>query len=124
MSAPVINAEATTAPAPKPRRPRPLLLNGNNMLLWTGQTIFSTGTQASGLAFPLLVFALTGSLTQAGFMGAVRAARYLLFSLLAGALIDRWNRKAVMIVRDAGRSLALGSIPVALFLGEFTLAQL
>lgn len=57
-------------------------------------------------------------------MGAGRAAPYLLLSLPAGALIDRWNRKAVMIVCDAGRALALGSIPVALFLGELTLTQL
>lgn len=44
MSAPVINAEATTALAPKPRCPRPLLLNGIYMLFWTGQTISSMGT--------------------------------------------------------------------------------
>src|SRR5258707_2042869 len=115
--------------APTPPRVRPLLFNGNYMLLWSGQAISSIGTQASGLAFPLLVFALTGSATQAGFMGAVRAAPYLLFSLPAGALIDRWNRKVVMILCDAGRALALGSIPLAVVvqpvgLAHLTLAQL
>src|SRR5260221_9347700 len=110
--------------APKPQRVRPLLFNGNYMVLWSGQAISSIGTQASGLAFPLLVFALTGSAAQAGFMGAVRAAPYLLFSLPAGALIDRWNRKVVMILCDAGRSLALSSIPIALLLQQVGLAHL
>lgn len=110
--------------APKPQRVRPLLFNRNYMLLWSGQAISSMGTMASSLAFPLLVLALTSSAAPAGFMGAVRAAPYLLFSLPAGALIDRWNRKAVMILCDAGRALALGSIPVALVLQQFGLAQL
>src|SRR5258707_4309428 len=82
--------------APKPQRVRPLLFNGNYMLLWSGQAISSIGTQASGLAFPLLVFALTRSAAQASFMGAVPSAPYLLFSLPSGALIDPWYRKAAM----------------------------
>ncbi len=129
MSAPTANPEAPAAPRQQPNKLRPLLLNRDYMLLWSGQGISSMGTQASMIAFPLLILALTGSAAQAGFMGAVRAVPYLLFSLPAGALIDRWNRKAVMIVCDAGRAIALGSIPVALFLeqrglGQLTLAQL
>lgn len=124
MSTPSLIPQDASSHAPKPPRVRPLLFNGNYMLLWSGQAISSIGTQASGLAFPLLVFALTGSAAQAGFMGAVRAAPYLLFSLPAGALIDRWNRKVVMILCDAGRVLALGSIPVAVVLQQVGLAQL
>jgi predicted MFS family arabinose efflux permease len=54
----------------------------------------------------------------------VRAAPYLLFSLPAGALVDRWDRKRAMILCDAGRALALGSIPLALLFGRLTVAQL
>src|SRR5581483_6584116 len=118
MTAPILTPNATTS-TPKPRKPRPLFLNGNYMLLWSGQTISSMGTQASNLAFPLFVLLLTGSAAQAGFMGAVRAVPYLFFSLPAGALVDRWNRKAVMIFCDAGRALAMGSIPVALRRQQF-----
>lgn len=115
--------EAPTRQAP-PRKPRPLWRNRDYMLLWGGQTVSSVGTQVSMVAFPFLVLALTGSPAQAGFMGGLRALPYLIFSLPAGALIDRWDRKRVMIVCDAGRALALGSIPVALFLGQLTLTQL
>ncbi|MBF6589392.1 MAG: MFS transporter [Ktedonobacterales bacterium] len=107
-----------------PRKPRPLWRNRDYMLLWSGQAVSTIGSQASLIAFPFLVLALTGSPAQAGFMGALRAVPYLLFSLPAGALIDRWNRKLVMILCDAGRALALGSIPVALLFGPISLTQL
>jgi len=129
MTASVVNPQAPVA-APQqqpqlPTKPRPLLFNRDYMLLWSGQAISSMGTQASTVALPFLVLLVTtGSLAQAGFIGAVRAIPYILFSLPAGALIDRWNRKAVMIICDAGRAIALGSIPVALVLQLFGLGQL
>lgn len=106
------------------KKPRSLWFNRDYMLLWSGQVISSTGTQISQLAFPLLILALTGSPAQAGFAGALRALPYLIFSLPAGALIDRWNRKYVMIFCDTGRALSMGSIPLALALGHLTVLQL
>ena len=105
-------------------RPRSLWRNRDYMLLWSGQAVSSIGTQASTLAFPLLILALTDSPAVAGFASALRALPYLIFSLPAGALIDRWDRKRVMVLCDAGRAIALGSIPVALALGHLSVAQL
>jgi MFS family permease len=68
------------------------------MLLWSGQVISSMGTQVSQLAFPLLILFLTHSPALAGLLGALRALPYLIFSLPAGALIDRWDRKRVMML--------------------------
>src|SRR5215469_11576168 len=107
-----------------PRRPRSLWLNRDFMLLWSGQVVSNVGTQVSTLAFPLLILALTGSPAQAGFAGALRALPYLIFSLPAGALIDRWDRKLTMILCDTGRALSLASIPVALAIGHLTIIQL
>ncbi len=72
--------------------------NRDYMLLWSGQLVSSVGGQVSQLAFPLLILALTHSPAQAGLAGALRALPYLIFSLPAGALIDRWDRKRVMIL--------------------------
>lgn len=93
------------------------------MILWAGQAISSTGSQVSRIAFPLLVLTLTGSPAQAGFAAALSTVPYVVLSLPAGALVDRWNRKRVMIVCDSARTVALGSIPVALTLGSLTIAQ-
>lgn len=57
-------------------------------------------------------------------MSAFGSIPYMLFMLPAGALVDRWNRKLVMIICDSGRALALGSIPVAFMLGHLTIGQL
>ena len=107
-----------------PRKSVPLWRNRDYMLLWSGQIVSSTGTRVSQLALPLLVLALTNSPAQAGLVGAMRGIPSALFILPAGALVDRWNRKLVMILCDTGRALALGSIPLALLLGHLTLAQL
>jgi MFS family permease len=103
---------------------RSLWHNRDYMLLWSGQLVSSVGSQVSQLAFPLLILALTHSPAQAGLAGALRALPYLIFSLPAGALIDRWDRKRVMILSDTVRGLALGSIPLAFAFGHLTILQL
>lgn len=106
------------------RPPDSLKRNRDFLLLWSGQAVSAVGSQVSQLAFPLLILAVTGSPAQAGFLGAMRGLAYVLFGLPAGAYVDRWDRKRVMIVSDTVRALALGSIPVALALGRLTLVQL
>ncbi len=86
--------------------------------------VSSIGTEVSTLAFPLLILALTGSPATAGFAGALRALPYLIFSLPAGALIDRWDRKRVMILCDSGRALSMISIPIALAFGHLSILQI
>ncbi len=95
------------------------------MLLWSGQAVSATGSGVTNIAFPLFVLALThGNAAVAGFTGAMGTIPYVIFSLPAGALIDRWNRKLVMMLCDVGRALALGSIPLALALHVLTIAQM
>lgn len=105
-------------------RPKTLWSNHNFVLLWSGQIISTIGTQISLIAFPWLILTLTGSPAQAGLIAAIRVLPYILFGLPAGALVDRWNRKWVMLCCDIGRALALGSIPIALAAGFLTVAQL
>src|SRR6266516_6188555 len=107
-----------------PRRSKALWLNRDYMLLWSGQIVSNIGTQVSQLAFPLLILALAGSAAQAGFAGALRALSYIIFSLPAGALIDRWDRKRTMILCDAARAISLASIPVTYALGDLTMIQI
>lgn len=103
---------------------RTLWHNRDYLLLWSGQIISSLGTQLSLLAFPLLILALTKSPAQAGIVGTLRALPYIVLSLPAGALVDRWNRKKIMIYCDAGRALCMLSIPLAAVVGHMTLFQI
>ncbi|HEX6480430.1 MAG TPA: MFS transporter [Ktedonobacteraceae bacterium] len=106
------------------RHPKSLWRNRDYMLLWSGQALSDIGGAVSELAFPLLVLAVTHSPSQAGFVAALRALPATLFSLFAGVLVDRWDRKRVMLVCDAGRALSLASIPLAFALGHLTVWQL
>jgi predicted MFS family arabinose efflux permease len=114
------------APDGVPERPETARLFHNRdwVLLWSGQLVSVVGTQISQLAYPLLMLALTKSPAQAGFISSARILPYLLLGLPAGAFVDRWDRRRLMIVCDAGRALALGSIPIVLALGRLPLAQL
>lgn len=102
----------------------PLWKNRDYVLLWSGQTVSIIGTQVSTIAFPLLVLALTNSPIQAGIVGAARTIPYLLFTLPAGAWVDRWDRKYVMIACNVVSGIALASIAVALLLGTITIPQI
>ncbi len=108
----------------KPLRQRwSLWRNRDYMLLWSGQTISTLGSGVSTIAFPFLILGMTGSPALAGIAAGLRTLPYLFLSLPVGALIDRWNRKWVMILCDTGRAIALGSIPLAVILGHLTIAQ-
>ena len=117
---PDVRNESTELPVQKPV---PLWRNRDYLLLWSGQTISNVGGGISLVAFPLLALAMSGSPVVAAVAGMLRTLPNSLY-LVAGALVDRWNRKYVMILCDSGRMLSLASIPVALLLGHLTIWQL
>jgi MFS family permease len=90
--------------------PIPLRRNRDFILLQAGQLLSATGTQASALAYPLLVLALTHSPAKAGIVGAVRIIPFAGFALIAGVAADRWDRKRTMLVADAIQFLAIATL--------------
>ncbi len=98
--------------------------NRDFVLLESGQTISSLGSNISGLAFLLLILALTHSPAQAGLIVALKSLPFLILALPAGAWVDRWNRKWVIILCDTGRALSLASIAIAAAIGHLTIVQL
>ncbi len=94
------------------------------MLLWSGQLISVLGSRISQISLPLLILALTRSPAQAGTVAALLGLPYLLFGLLAGVLIDRWDRKRTMLACEAINGTATATIPLALWTGHFSMPQL
>src|SRR5881628_2359434 len=93
---------------------------------WFGQTISLFGDQITLLALPLAaVLVLHAGPAQMGYLGAAALIPNLLFSLHAGALVDRrGRRRQTMIFAAFGRAALLATIPVAYWLGVLSLAQL
>jgi predicted MFS family arabinose efflux permease len=98
--------------------------NRDYMLLWSGQVVSTLGSSAASIIYPLLILAITNSPGAAGVASALRALPYLLFSLPVGALIDRWDRKRVMITSDLLRALVVLTVPVALWFDVLSLPQI
>jgi MFS family permease len=93
--------------------------------LWSAQTISQFGSAVSQVAVPLVaVLSLDASAFEVAALATVEFLPFLLFTLPAGVWVDRLPRRPILVIADAGRALALGSIPLAAAVGQLTLAQL
>src|ERR1700730_4288232 len=92
-------------------------LSSNYWKYWFGQTISNLGSSITLFALPLLVYKLTGSALNLAISTAANMLPYLLFGLLLGAVMDRVNRKRLMISVDILRALVIATIPLAAMLG-------
>ncbi|NBW72798.1 MAG: MFS transporter [Microbacteriaceae bacterium] len=93
--------------------------------LWVGQTVSSFGSQISGLALPVIAVTLLNATEfQMGLLNAANTSAFLVFGLLAGALVDRWIKRQVMITADLIRMVAIGLIPVLWFAGILNIYHL
>jgi MFS transporter, DHA3 family, macrolide efflux protein len=82
--------------------------------IWLGQVVSAFGSALGSFALGVWVFNETGSVTQFGLLAFFAALPGLLFSPIAGALVDRWDRRRTMIVSDL--VAALGTVAIALLL--------
>ena len=86
--------------------------------LWSALSISLMGSAITTLALPLIAArTLHASALQMGILAAAGQAPYLLFSLAAGAWIDRMRRRPILVVSDVASSLLLLSIPIAAVFG-------
>jgi MFS family permease len=93
---------------------------------WAGESVSLFGDQITLIALPLAgVLALHASAAEMGYLTAAEIAPALVFSLHAGAWLDRYgHRRETMIATVVGRAALLATIPAAYWLGILTLAQL
>lgn len=96
----------------------PLRRNRDFNILWSGQVLSSLGTRVSGIAIPLLVLAHTHSPAKAGIAEFAGALPLFVLTLPAGALVDRWNRKRLLVVCDTVRCVAYVTLAVAIAAGR------
>ena len=73
------------------------------LLLWTGHLISHAGDAIYQIALPWLVLDLTGSKTTTSLVALSVYLPAVLFSLMAGVVADRFDRRRVMIFSDLTR---------------------
>jgi MFS family permease len=99
--------------------------HGEFMKLWTGQTVSLIGSQVTLLALPLAAILLfKASAFQVGLLSTVEFLPFLLFGLPVGVWVDRLLRRPILVLADLGRFVAIGSVPLAYWLGVLHLWHL
>lgn len=69
-------------------------------VIWVGQTLSLLGSAMTGFGLSVWAWEKTGQATALAMVGFFFTGATMLASPFAGALVDRWNRKVVMIVSD------------------------
>jgi len=83
------------------------------IIIWLGQIVSGIASSIMAVALPIWIFGLTGSGTAVGLLEFFFFGSYLLFTLFAGVLIDRYSRKMMMLVYDF---LSLSAMAILLVL--------
>ena len=86
--------------------------NRSFTLLWAGQLISSMGSAFTTLAASILVYRITGSAFSVGLMLIATAGPTILIGLIAGVIVDRYDRKRIMLVSELLRPLLILLIPI------------
>jgi MFS family permease len=90
-----------------------LALNGSFSALWAGQFISLLGDRLHQLALVAVVWILTESEFATGMIFFAATLPNLLLGPIAGTLVDRWDRKEVLIVSDIVRAAIVLLLPLA-----------
>jgi MFS family permease len=112
-------------PGRAPYRPSVKVAGGTGFAkLRAAQGISNLGDGVYGTALPLLAATLTRDPLLVSLVSFAEWLPWLLFGLLSGALLDRWDRRRVMWTVDAARFAIVASLAVAVLADQASIALL
>lgn len=71
------------------------------LILWSTQSLSQLGSAMTNFALTLWLYQKTGSALQTALLSICSYAPYVIMSIFAGTLSDRWDKKKVMLICDA-----------------------
>ena len=107
-----------------PQAPPPLRRNWRFQTLWIGSTTSLTGMTAADVAYPLVILTLTGSPALAGLFGFLQASAMVLAGLPAGQVVDRCDRRRVLIAAESVRAATAGTVALLFAVHQLSLPVL
>ena len=90
-------------------------------IVWVGQAVSLLGTSMTAFALTIWAYELTGKATALALAGFFHVTPLLIFSPIAGAIVDRSNRKLMMMISDLGSGIATIGILVLFLTGQLEL---
>lgn len=87
------------------------------LLLWGTQSLSALGSGMTSFALVLWLYRQTGSALETALLSICSYAPYVLMSIFAGALSDRWNKRRTMLCCDALAAMSTVAVFALLRLG-------
>ena len=87
------------------------------LLVWSGQTVSMVGDSLTLFAVGVFIYQRTHAVTPLGLMLLLTLTPGILAGPVAGVLVDRWDRRRVLVACNLGAAL-LTALPVALLLAN------
>lgn len=84
------------------------------LVLWSTQSLSQLGSAMTNFALTLWLYQKTGSALQTALLSVCSYAPYVLMSIFAGALSDRWDKKKIMLFSDTFAACATIAVLVLL----------
>jgi MFS family permease len=88
------------------------------IMIWFGQLVSLVGSGLTSFVLGVWVFQTTGSVTLYGLIVLSATLPNILLSLPAGALVDRWDRRQVMIWSDVGAGFSTLAVALLFIAGQ------
>ena len=88
--------------------------------VWFGAMVSSIGTWMEGLGVQWLMAQQTGSALMLGALAAAQLGPMLVFGLLGGLAVDRFDRRTLLLVTQAAMMLVAAGLTLAAWLGQAT----
>ena len=89
------------------------------LAVWAGQLVSALGSGLTSFAVAVVVYQKTGSAEQFGLLMFAWIFPTLLLSPVAGTLVDRWDRRRVLIASDAGSGVLTAATAALVLMGRF-----
>ncbi len=88
------------------------------IVVWIGQIVSILGSSMTGFGLTIWMYEQTKSATALGMMQVAFITPFLLLSPLAGVMVDRYNRKLMMMVSDLAAGLSTATLLVLFATGH------
>ena len=80
------------------------------LLLWSTQSLSALGSGLTGYSLVLWLYTQSGSALKTALLSVCSYAPYVIMSIFAGALSDRWNKKKIMLVCDLAAAISTAAV--------------
>src|SRR3954447_9575689 len=90
--------------------------------MWIASSISVLGDGVRFTAMPLVAASVTHNAIAVSLVSVAAFAPWLVFSLIAGALVDRWDRRRVMWMSDLFRTIVMGGFTAVVAFGHASIA--